>query len=349
VIFTSEGDADLPFDIFAASFFLVARYEEYYDFTPDQFGRFPAASSAAFKNGFLHIPVVNLWAMEFARALLLKFRSIAFRKNEYRSLLTVDIDEPFAFLGKNILYSVGGLLRDLGTDVGLAAGRYRSVVHGNKDPYEIYDYIIENIERSGSPARFFIPVGDRSEYDRNPSWKNADYRRLISRLVQKYDPGLHPSFHVTDNPGLLTTEADRLHKVLGRRVTASRFHFIKFRLPGSYRSLISNGITEDYSMGYPEEPGFRAGMANSFFFYDISEEKKTSLRIFPFQVMDGTLFKYKGYNADESKNVIRKLIHETKKAGGLFISIWHNTSLLADPKCSYKREVFEYLIKQQMS
>ena len=38
-----------------------------------------------------------------------------------------------------------------------------------------------------------------------------------------------------------------------------------------------------------DEPGFRAGIARSFRFYDIIEDKITDLRIFPFQVMDVTL------------------------------------------------------------
>ncbi len=215
---------------------MLSRYEEYLDFMPDRFGRFPAKESAAFKHGFLDLPVVNLWAIEFARTLLRKFRTIAFRKREFRSMVTFDLDEPFAYLGKNILYSFGGLLRDLGTGRDNAARRYRSVIGGEKDPYEVFDYISGKTESCGSPVRFFFPVGDRSEYDRNPSWKNPDYLRLISSISAKYESGLHPSYRVADNPALLGTEAERYHKILGKKVSASRFHFIRIR------SLIHTGI-----------------------------------------------------------------------------------------------------------
>ena len=62
----------------------------------------------------------------------------------------------------------------------------------------------------------------------------------------------------------------------------SRFHYIKMHFPESYRNLITAGINEDYSMGYPEEPGFRAGIARPFYFYDIVEEKKCGLKITTF-------------------------------------------------------------------
>ena len=51
--FRHTSDSDLPFDIFAASFFLVSRYEEYLEYQPDEYGRYQASSSLAFKNGFL--------------------------------------------------------------------------------------------------------------------------------------------------------------------------------------------------------------------------------------------------------------------------------------------------------
>ena len=57
------------------------------------------ASSLAFKNGFLGIPVVDIWAKEMAKLFLKKFQTLTFKRNDYTSLITIDIDQPFAFLG----------------------------------------------------------------------------------------------------------------------------------------------------------------------------------------------------------------------------------------------------------
>jgi hypothetical protein len=100
-------------------------------------------------------------------------------------------------------------------------------------------------------------------------------------------------------------------------------------------------------MGYPDEPGYRAGIARPFYFYDIDNERKTRLKIVPFQVMDVTLFNYKKLDAQSAKEVILKLIKETRKAGGEFVSIWHNTSLLDTPDRKGWRDVFEFMLKSQ--
>src|ERR1700745_3957944 len=60
-------NTEVPFDIFAASFFLLSRYEEYLPHIADVYNRFEADSSLAFQNKFLHLPVVNLWAMELKK------------------------------------------------------------------------------------------------------------------------------------------------------------------------------------------------------------------------------------------------------------------------------------------
>ena len=347
VFFATSPDSDIPFDLFAASFFLVSRYEEYLDFEPDQFGRFAATSSVAYKNGFLGIPVIDLWAKELARALLNKFHYLAFKRNQYDVLLTIDVDQPFAYLGKSLMRSIGGLFRDMKNGSENVSERYRIVAKGEKDPFEVFDYIIDNIEKEEVDCRFFFPVGDHSEYDKNPSWRNEKYRKLIQNIADKFEIGLHPSFYASGDHKKVKDEAVRLNKILAKEVLLSRFHFIRLFIPQSYRDIYNTGILEDYSMGYPDEPGFRAGIARPFNFYDVLQDQKTNLKIIPFMVMDVTLYNYKKLDHIASKEVILRLLQETKKVGGLFVSIWHNTSLLDNQEWKGWRDLFEFMLKNQ--
>ena len=344
VFFQSNENSDLPFDIFAASFYLISRYEEYLEFTPDEYGRFSAHSSFSFINGFLGKPVIDLWTTEWTRLLVVKLQNLVFKKNRFRSIVTFDIDQPFEYLGKNVLRSLGGLIRDIGKKERRVAERYRTVSGGEKDPWDVFDYIFGMIDSSGSEAKFFVPVGDRSEYDRNPSWTNEDYRRLVRNVAGKYQTGLHPSFKASLNPAKLITERERLKSILTKEITISRFHFLNLKFPDSYNNLIEAGVKEDYSMGYHDEPGFRAGISRPFNFYDLSKEKETDLRIFPFQVMDATLFRYKKMKPADAGEMLAKIIETTKNAGGLFMSIWHNTSLLDNEEWKGWREVFETML-----
>jgi hypothetical protein len=347
IFFPTSPDSDLPFDIFAASFFLISRYEEYLEFRPDEFGRFPASESFAFRNGFLGIPIVDVWAKEMAKSILRRYQTFAFKRNEYKALLTIDVDQAFAYQGKSLIRTIGGMFRDITSNDGHAAERYRTLAKGEKDPYEVFDYITGNIETNKSDASFFFPVGDHSEYDKNPSWKNVEYRKLINSLDIKYKTGLHPSFRAANDLSIIKNETARLKTILEKEVIISRFHYLKLLMPQSYLDLEQTGITEDYSMGFPDEPGFRAGFAHPYYFYDVLGDRQTSLKIIPFQVMDATLYKYKNLDPSAAMVVVLKLINETRKAGGQFVSIWHNTSLLDNADWKGWREVFEYMLQNQ--
>jgi len=348
-VFFQVPAADLPFDIFAASFYIVSRYEEYLEFQPDEHGRFKASSSLSFKNNFLTIPVVDLWAREFSKALLKRYPTIAFRRNEFSALLTIDSDQPFAYLGKNFLKSFGGLIRNLTTGDGHAGERYKVVNHEKKDPFEVYDYITASIEKNRAEAIFFFPSGDHSRYDINPSWKNEEYRLLVNSISGRFRSGLHPSYQSHGRYKLLEQELERLKTITGKEISSSRFHYIRLSFPSSYRDLIKAGIREDYSMGFPDEPGFRAGIARPFSFYDLTEDRQTDLKIIPFQVMDATLYQYKNLDTAASKEVIAGLIDQVKIAGGQFVSLWHNTSLLETAECKGWRELFESMLQMQQS
>ncbi len=349
VFFMGSEGSDIPFDLFAASFYLVTRYEEYQEYEPDKHGRFKASASLAYNNGFLETPVVDIWARELALQLVRKFNSIAFRRNEYRPLVTFDADQPFAYRAKGIMRSIGGLFRDIRINPGNAGYRYKSVTGAEKDPFDVFDYIFETLGKSGQDARFFFPVADHSEYDKNPSWKNDEYRDLIRRTAVLFKTGLHPSYYVAGNPSMLEDEASRMRVILKEETAISRFHYIRFFTPSSYIDLINTGIKEDYSMGYADEPGFRAGIARPYYFYDIDGDTPTGLKIIPFQVMDVTLYNYKKLDPESSKELILKLINETRKVGGLFVSIWHNTSLLDNDEWKGWRDLFEFMLNKQLS
>ena len=62
--YSEHENASIPFDIFASSFYLITRYEEYLCQQYDSLGRFEAESSLAYQNKFLHLPLIDLWLIE---------------------------------------------------------------------------------------------------------------------------------------------------------------------------------------------------------------------------------------------------------------------------------------------
>src|SRR5690606_12518699 len=65
--------SDHGHDLFAGTFYLISRYEEYLDNDRDAHGRLPSASHFTVKHGMEQIPVVDHWALQLAGQLRSSF------------------------------------------------------------------------------------------------------------------------------------------------------------------------------------------------------------------------------------------------------------------------------------
>jgi hypothetical protein len=83
-------------------------------------------------------------------------------------------------------------------------------------------------------------------------------------------------------------------------------------------------------MQYPEKPGFRAGMAVPYPFFDVAANRVTSLILHPGCIMETTFRDDLHLTAAESWPYYLQLWEEVKKVGGTFICIWHNDTLWAN-------------------
>ena len=93
--FLAGERSDLPYDIFAASFYLLSRYEEYLPHVKDEYGRFMAKESIAFTNRFLNQPVVDIWAYKLRDVLQQKFPEYKFHERYYEVSPVIDV--PMAY------------------------------------------------------------------------------------------------------------------------------------------------------------------------------------------------------------------------------------------------------------
>ena len=73
----------LPFDPFAAVFYMLSRYEEYLPHLSDEHDRFPITQSLAHQYGFLRQAVVDRWCLQLKEILGQHFPDLKFGKREY--------------------------------------------------------------------------------------------------------------------------------------------------------------------------------------------------------------------------------------------------------------------------
>lgn len=346
IFFRVNEQSDLPFDIFSSIFYLITRYEEYLPHPVDKYGRFKASQSLAFKNRFHDEPIVEKWVLILKNKLKEKYPEMIFHEKEFQFQSTIDIDNPFAFLHKGLLRTLGAFLKStLKLDIKSFSNRILTLKGSRKDPYETYDYINDIEKKYRFRSVYFFLVGDYKKYDTNISIRKIVYQNLIGNVHKGHKIGLHSSFSSTRNLKILREEKQRLSKVINGPITRCRQHYLTLKMPDTYQRFIEAGIREDYSMGYANFPGFRAGTCNPFNFYDLSREHETNLIVYPFQVMEVALHNYMQLNNEDAIKQIFKIIDEVKKVNGLFISLWHNESLSEYDMWTGWRVVFEKMVK----
>lgn len=336
----------LPFDVFAASFFLVSRYEEYLPHMRDEHGRFRASQSEAYRHGFLRKPLVNLWSLEVKKILEKWFPETEFKQPKFKYQATVDIDAAFAYKHKGLTRALGGFVKALRlNDYREFKERLDVLLNRIPDPFDTYKLHLALQQKYSLKVIFFFLLADYGPNDKNIPVHNRYFRQVIRELADYADIGIHPSYASAEKPGVLQQEITRLSNILHREITKSRQHFLRLEMPLTYRNLINCDITEDYTMGYAEEPGFRASICTPFSFFDLDLDTKTSLKIFPFAVMDGTLNDYMNLTPAQAIDVISGLIKEVKTVGGTFISLWHNSTLNDKNHWKGWLTVYEEMIK----
>jgi hypothetical protein len=327
IIFRKLGDADLKFDIFAAIFYFISRYEEYQPYETDLHERFPAKESLAFKNIFLNQPVVDYWILLLKQELIDKYPELVFKAEKFKAIPTIDIDSPWCFRHKGMLRNTGGFLRDLlNFQIKFAFIRIAVLLRILPDPWFVFDWIKEVFRETNQQAILFVHVGKHGRYDKSVNSKNPFFKRAIRELGKEFQIGLHPSYTAANKPLLIKKELIILRKISEQCITISRQHFLKIKLPEYYRLLVDIGITDDYSMGFADKAGFRAGTSRPFLWYDLNQEEVTPLRVHPFAAMDRTVHTHEEKIEAAAQLVYNELLEQVRLVDGLFVTLWHNES-----------------------
>jgi hypothetical protein len=348
IFFLANSGSALPFDLFAASFYLISRYPEYLPHTRDRHGRSLAEDSINFKAGFLDRPIVNLWAQQL-KLILSEKLNLNFTPTRYSFIPTIDINNAFAYQHKGAKRNAISLFDSLLKFQFKRLSKRVKVIAGmEKDPFDSYEEQNKIHNNYGLKPLYFVLTGDYGKYDKNLSHTNPHYISLIQTLDKTGEVCFHPSYASGSDMTKLLLEKTRLEEILQRPVTKSRHHYIRISLPHTYRELIKIGIKEDYSMGYASKVGFRQGTCTPSYFFDLYKNEQTELKIFPLTIMDTTLKHYLRMRSKDVVPFLRPIVDEIKYVGGRFVFNFHNESIANSGRWKNWGSVYEQVIKLAM-
>jgi len=280
--FETGERSNIPFDIFAASFYLISRYEEYLPHVKDELGRFPVKESLAYQNRFLQRPLIDLWAKKFLATLMERFPEIEQKKKGYQFTSIINVTTSHCFAYRGFIRTIGGVLLDFSKFKFLRLFRRVAVwINPRKDPYNNFTFLMNLHKKIKCKTIFFFQFADYSKHDKNVSIHKNKFRYLIKSVGDYSIVSLSASYSSSLSNTILKEEKSRLANLINRPVRYSRMRYNRVNIPKTYQDLVETEFTDDYTMGYTHEMGFRAGTCTPFYFYDINLEVQQPIKVHP--------------------------------------------------------------------
>jgi hypothetical protein len=330
-----RGDTFVVYaDIIASAYFLLTRYEEIRRReVRDEHGRFPGKESLPYRAGFIHRPVVDEYGKLLRSWLREAGVSISEPAPHIRKIwLTHDIDAPF------YCRSLRNAVRETVKGKGMKSALRLLKQPLARDPYYTFPWLIEQdnkvisrLGRKRSNALYFLKTGGRSAQDKpRYSLRTTDGASLL-QLLQSVPivVGLHSSYDAGRNPLLIEKERELLGKISRQKIRHNRHHYLASREPEDLILLERAGITDDFTMGYPDVAGFRLGTSRPVRWINPANKHLSSLILHPLTVMDVALSetKYMNLSYNEAFDYCLRLINRIEQANGELVMLWHNDTV----------------------
>lgn len=284
VLFAHNNSSRIPFDIFAASFYCLSRYEEYLPHLKDEDNRYPAVASWLTSADCLETPLVDAWAAAFLKELQREFPDLTLSEKEIDSPIRpfFTITSPFKYLYKPSLTKLGQWLQSV-WHLNLWDALEQCLVELRllRDPFDTYDQMIPVLSKAKVKPAFYFLFAQKPYEGIATAIYNTKLQALIKGVSDDFPVSVLLSHHVQQGAEELAYELNNVKQLIHRPILRARFHRGIGTLAEGYAKLLEQEVHHDLSMGYEEEIGYRASTAVPFYYYDLENEYQTPLLLHP--------------------------------------------------------------------
>ena len=213
-----------------------------------------------------------------------------------------------------------------------------------KNPYMNFKEIIDIEKTYGAKSSFYIMTTNKDIFS-DPLYNAKNLEEKLKFIIENgWEIGLHGGYYSYNNYDSIKKEKEKLEKIIEKEVMGYRSHFLRFKIPDTWKLLSEIGFKYDTTLGYADIVGFRNGMCHPFKPFNLNENKEIDILEIPLVIMDNALFTHMNLNFDESWQICKKLIDTVINVKGVITVLWHNTSF-DEVENNEMKKLYEKILK----
>ena len=326
-----EKTVTLHHDFASLPFVMLSRADELLTQEHDTHQRALYKTSIAAKYGLIDFPIVDEYALILRSIIQKEFPEIQIipRKSAFISTHDIDLISRFGKFYANMRTLAADLFKYRNWEMFKSSMAQYFDCHRDelKDPYILAAEMLLGQDLAAKRKSLFFFKSLRSgEPDATYDIFGAQAAHLVRTIAEKGgEIGLHGSYFSYDHSSRLNKERIYLENVAECHITQGRQHYLRFDVRKTPSVWQSAGLTDDYTLGYAEQEGFRCGTCHPYLLYDIANDKPLPVTEHPLIAMDGTFQQYQGITPQQALQKIRQLHATCEAVEGDFILLWHNT------------------------
>lgn len=327
-----SGQGPFPLDIVAATFLMLSRWEESNWPCPlDRHGRAQAAHCLAYRQGFLHRPIIDEWALVLRSWLRVSSPGWAPQIPRGKPIVTFDLDRPrrYPTLWRVVRAALAEILVRSHNPVRATrhiSRGFKALYDAGSDPNVVSTHEQADACRQlGTDGTVYIMTARYGEYDEGYDVTKPPIREQFEQMrALGYRIGWHPGYRAAHDEAVFADEKTRMDNLLGDSSYGGRYHYLRWSASGSWDQWEQYGLQYDSSVGYADNVGFRCGTCHPFPCFSLTSQRPLTLVEEPLVIMDCAL--EAATSEQSSASVLaEQLISRSRAVGGQPVLLLHNS------------------------
>lgn len=320
-IFVSKNKIECGIDVFASTFFMLTRWEEFVNPQRDTHNRFPGIKSIAVKYGFIERPIVNEYAIMVRNMFYaLELPEETTIKRKFKLIPTHDIDRMRFYNLRNL---AGDIIKRKSFRL-----FYRNLINSINNPFDRFQFLMDQSEKYNLKSHFYFMASHSRNIRDYEYYINSNiFKERIDEIYRRgHIIGFHPGYTTSTDSKEWIIQKNALSNKTPDPIVEGRQHFLMMTIPETLQIWNDNGMLIDSTLGYYDHIGFRCGTGDSFHIFNFISRNELVLKERPLVVMDGTLKQYMNLSIDDARKRVFNLINISKKYQTSMTILFHNSS-----------------------